>query len=95
MLSYNNKNLQDIKNQRIYGLEFFDLIMLLIASISILFLLYSLNQFNKLKPSYESLRQDIKKSINNNLCNCSNPKNCNCKDEYIKFMKTKGIDLIF
>lgn len=80
-------------NKKIYGLEFLDLTIFILALINIAVLWYSLNQYNKLKSSFQSLKQDIKKSIDNKLCNCSNC--CNCKDEYVKFMESQKIDLIF
>ncbi|AKA72025.1 hypothetical protein [Clostridium scatologenes] len=77
---------------QIYGLEFFDLVLLVLTLISGFILYNELNKFNKLKSSYESLKQNIKESINSDFCNCSTT--CHCKDNYIIFMESKGIDLI-
>lgn len=77
---------------QIYGLEFFDLVILVLTFISGFILYSELNKLNKLKSSYESLKQNIKESINSGFCNCSTT--CNCKDDYIIFMEGKGIDLI-
>lgn len=78
---------------QIYGFEFFDLTILVLTLVSCFILYRALSKFNKLKSSYESLKQNIKESINSNFCNCSN--SCNCKDKYIRLMESKGIDLIF
>lgn len=81
----NNSSKSAIKN--------FDLIILLIitATISIIYLL--LKEFKKAKDSYDGLRKDLIKTINSEICTCKNT--CGCRDEYIKFMEEKGIDLIF
>lgn len=78
---------------QIYGLESFDLIVLVLAFISGFILYSELNKFTKLKSSYESLKQNIKESMNSDFCNCSTC--CNCKENYIIFMESKGINLIF
>jgi hypothetical protein len=71
----------------------FDLIALIILATTMFILYILFAEFKKLKDSYEELRKDLIKTINNEFCTCK--KTCNCKDAYIKDMEGKGIDLIF
>gem|GEM_PF-1889485 len=73
----------------------FDLFVLVIVAAT-LFILYILfDEFKKIKNKYDELRKDLIKTINNGFCSCTNSSNCNCRDEYIKDMEEKNIDLIF
>ena len=51
------------------------------------------DEYKTIKKSYDDLRKDLIKTINNEFCICSN--DCKCKDDYIKDMEKKGVDLIF
>ncbi|MDV3427373.1 MAG: hypothetical protein LIR50_09890 [Bacillota bacterium] len=71
----------------------FDFIILIILAAAI-FIFYKLFiEFKKDKDKYEELRKDLIKTISNEFCTCKNT--CTCKDDYIKYMEQKGIDLIF
>jgi len=51
------------------------------------------DEYKTIKKSYNDLRKDLIKTINNEFCICNN--DCKCKDDYIKDMEKKGVDLIF
>lgn len=71
----------------------FDLIILLILAATIFILLALVDKLKKVKVSYEELRKDLIKTVNSDFCTCKG--SCNCKDEYLKYMEEKGINLIF
>jgi len=75
-------------------LKIIDMAFLLTCIISG-FLFYSaIIEHKKHKSNYNLLRIDLLESSAENLCKCNNE--CNCKDEYIKYMlNDEGIDLIF
>ncbi|HBN85953.1 MAG TPA: hypothetical protein DDZ89_19170 [Clostridiales bacterium] len=65
----------------------------LIATALMAVLVYSYTQlYKKAKTKYDSLRHDIMDNIGAVICNCH--EQCNCREEYIKDMDEKGIDLI-
>ncbi|MBU3190181.1 hypothetical protein K9O30_14160 [Clostridium bowmanii] len=83
---FENRNLQS-------AIKTFDLIIL-VGFAATLFILYiSLDILKKDKKNYDEHRKDLIKTINSEFCTCVDF--CNCKEEYIKFMEEKGIDLIF
>ena len=73
----------------------FDLFVLVIVAATIFILYILFDEFKKVKKNYDELRKDLIKTINNEFCSCKNTSNCSCKDEYIKAMEEKSIDLIF
>lgn len=83
---FDNRNLQS-------AIKTFDLIIIagLASTVFILYIL--LDALKKDKKNYDEHRKDLIKTINSEFCTCVDF--CNCKEEYIKFMEEKGIDLIF
>lgn len=70
-----------------------DVIFLIIAITCISFIYSMYSSINKLKNENEILRKDIISNIDVHFC--IHDKNCHCKDDYIKDMESKGINLIF
>lgn len=75
------------------AIKTFDSIVFLGLAATIFILYILLDALKKGKKNYEDHRKDLMKTIDNEFCTCGKP--CNCKEEYIKFMEEKGIDLIF
>lgn len=73
------------------AIKSFDLIILSMVAATIFILYILLDKFKKTKESYDELRKDLIKTINNEFCSSKD----NFKDEYIKSMEDEGIDLIF
>ena len=70
-----------------------DVILLIIEIISIRFIYNMYSSINRLKSENEILREDLIKDIENDFC--IHDKDYSSKDEYIKDMESKGINLIF
>ncbi|MGH4139192.1 hypothetical protein [Clostridium sp.] len=83
---FENKSLQT-------AIKTFDLIIFLGLAATMFIIYILLEGLKKDKINYEDNRKDLMKTIGNEFCTCVKP--CNCKEEYIKFMEEKGIDLIF
>lgn len=67
--------------------------MALIAAALMAVLLYSYTQlYKKAKIKYDSLRHDIMDNLGAVICNCH--EQCSCREEYVKEMDEKGIDLV-
>jgi hypothetical protein len=43
----------------------------------------------------ETSRKDLFKTVGDQLCNCKNPHDCNCRDQLIQGLEKLGINLIF
>ncbi|SUY46564.1 Uncharacterised protein [Clostridium putrefaciens] len=74
-------------------LKRFDPIIFGIFFVTIIITLILFDEYKTTKRGYDDLRKDLIKTINNEFCICSN--DCKCKDDYIKDMEKKGVDLIF
>lgn len=70
-----------------------DVIMLILLAVALFIQSYIYNQLKGVKKKYNQLRESLIETIDSGLCNCNNT--CSCKDNYIKWMENKGIDLIF
>ncbi|MGV8982304.1 hypothetical protein [Clostridium sp.] len=80
------------ENRRLQSaIKTFDLIILMGLAATTFILYKLLDTLKKDKKNYEEHRKDLIKTINSQFCTCED--SCNCKDEYIKFMEKKGIDL--
>ena len=75
------------------AIKIFDIIILIIFMVIVLIVYWTIVEYSEAKEAYEKLRKDIIRSINSEICTCSDA--CGCKDEYIKEMGAKGIDLIY
>ena len=74
-------------------LKRFDPIIFGILFVTIIITLILFDEYKTTKRGYDDLRKDLIKTINNEFCICNN--DCKCKDNYIKDMEKKGVDLIF
>jgi len=70
-----------------------DMSMILLLTVSCLFMYKSFLRYNKAKSSYEAFRKDLIKSVDTDFCNCSTSQVC--KDEYLQEMEKHGINLVF
>lgn len=52
-----------------------------------------IKSINKIKDEFQTLRENIISELDTNLCLCN--AQCTCKDDFIKYMEEKDIDLIF
>lgn len=68
-----------------------DIIALVTAGFTAILLYTYTQQYKKVKIKYDSLRHDIMDNIGAVICNCH--EQCNCKEEYVREMDEKGIDL--
>ena len=75
------------------GIKLFDIIILIIFAATVLIVYWTVVEFKEAKDAYEKLRKDLINTINDKVCTCSGT--CGCKDEYMKEMETRGIDLIY
>ena len=98
ILLYNNRFTSyattALENQNLAGgIKALDSIVLILFAVSVLILYWSVGEDREVKETYEKLRKDLIKTINNGFCTCIGT--CACKDEYIKAMEVKGVDLIY
>jgi hypothetical protein len=75
------------------GIRTLDLIILIIFAVAVLIVYWAVGEYREVKEAYEKIRKDLIKTINNEFCTCNGT--CVCKDEYIKDMEARGIDLIY
>lgn len=75
------------------GIKVFDIIILIIFAATVLIVYWAVVEYKEAKEAYEKLRKDLINTINDKFCTCSGT--CGCKDEYIKDMEVRGIDLIY
>ncbi|ADL12903.1 hypothetical protein [Acetohalobium arabaticum] len=52
-----------------------------------------IKSINKIKDKFQTLREDIISELDTDLCLCN--AQCTCKDDFIKYMEEKDINLIF
>jgi hypothetical protein len=75
------------------GIKVFDIIIIIIFAATVLIVYWTIIEYKEAKDAYEQLRNDLINTINYKFCTCS--RTCGCKDEYIKDMEERGIDLIY
>jgi hypothetical protein len=97
ILLYNNRYTSyatsAFENQNLgNGIRTLDLIILIIFAVAVLIVYWAVGEYMEVKEAYEKTRKDLIKTINSKFCTCM--VTCVCKDEYIKDMEARGIDLI-
>ena len=72
--------------------DIFDFIILIIFAVVVIIIFCTVFHYMELKENYEQIRRELKENINYKICTCKG--DCNCIDEYIKDMESKGIGVI-
>lgn len=70
-----------------------DIIILIAFAALVLIVYWAVGEYVEVKEAYEKTRIDLIKTINSKFCTCKGA--CDCKDEYVKDMEVRGIDLIY
>lgn len=84
--AFENQNL-------VNGVKTLDIIILIAFAVLVLIVYWAVGEYMEVKEAYEKIRKDLIKTINSKFCTCIGT--CVCKDEYIKDMEARGIDLIY
>ncbi len=69
-----------------------DYIALLLTVTAAMFLYFYTQRYIKTKGKFDTLRHSIMDDIGSMICNCH--EQCTCREDFIKEMDEKGIDLI-